>query len=243
MITKDKVQSIRIFQDPSRARMRLPRPWANVTEPPAPGDFVQITNGDNMGQEGCIQAIGANFIDEYTISVTSAKSSALSVLLESDIVVEPSTVSKRLPIIIPHHSNLHPQIAPTIFALPAEVIVYKRIQKYDSVRILSGLFVDIVGSVDRIINSTGWYIVKTPTLCLRLYRTHIDLEDRLCVDDLVRITVHGLFFGKQGTIKKVDAEGNIEVAALPSDVSWVSLTHLHSVLNSSLMAENSSPFC
>ena len=184
-----------------------------------------------MGQEGCIQAIGVNFNDKYTISVTSTQSSLLTVVLESDRVIEPSTVSEHLPISSLHHSNLDSQIASMISAFPAEVTIYKHIQKYDSVRILASPFIDIVGLVDRIVNSTGWYIVKTPSLCLCLYQMHIDLEDWLCVEDFVWITVHGLFFGKQGTVRKVDADRNIEVAALPNDVSWVFLTHPHSILN------------
>ena len=35
----------------------------------------------------------------------------------------------------------------------------------------------------------------------------------------VRITVQGPFFEKQGTVRKVDAEWNVEVAAITSDVS------------------------
>ena len=53
-----------------------------------------------------------------------------------------------------------------------------------------------------------------------MYRTDIELDDRLCVDDYVRvINVNGSFFGRSGIVKKVDAEGNIEMEAQPSNVS------------------------
>ena len=77
----------------------------------------------------------------------------------------------------------------------------------------------MIGSVYKIYHGTGWYLVKTQSHVLRLYRTNLELEDRLCVQDFVRITVQGPFFGKQGTVRKVDAEGNVEVAAITSDVS------------------------
>ena len=48
---------------------------------------------------------------------------------------------------------------------------------------------------------------------------NLELEDWLCVQDFVQVTVQAPFFGKQGMVRKVDAEGNVEVAAITSDVS------------------------
>ena len=136
---------------------------------------------------------------------------------------------------------MNTQATSIIFALPAEVCLYKRIQKFDIVRVLAGPFVDTIGFVDEVYHGTGWYMVKTPSRCLRLYRANIELEDRLCVDDFVRV-VHGPFLGKQGTVRKVDVKGNIEIATLPSNVSQASLAQPQSILNStSLMTENSLP--
>ena len=73
--------------------------------------------------------------------------------------------------------------------------------------------------------------MKTSSQYLRLYRTDIELEDRLCIHDFVRVTVQGRFFGRHGTIRKVDAEGNIEVAVMPSDVSSELLSGLYYILN------------
>ena len=104
--------------------------------------------------------------------------------------------------------------------MPAHVCVYKRIQKFDTVRIIAGPFFNTIGTVVHIYHGIGWYTIKTSTCHLRMYRTDIELNDRLCVDNYVWvINVNGSFFGRSGIIKKVDAEGNIEMEAQPSNVS------------------------
>lgn len=123
-----------------------------------------------------------------------------------------------------HHANLTTQTTSTIHVLPAEICLYKRIHRLDIVRMLRVPFLDMIGTVEYIYQGTGWYIVKTPGRHLRLYRTDIELHDRLCAGDFVRVIVHGSFLGKQGVVKAVDAEGNIEIAVSPSDVSLMSFS-------------------
>ena len=94
MATKDQVQVTQILQDTSRASMIPPHPWMNVTEPPALGDVVQVNSSYNCSKEGCIKVLGSNPNDKYTISLTSPQSAMLTVILESDILIEPPTVSK-----------------------------------------------------------------------------------------------------------------------------------------------------
>ena len=96
MVTEDQVQVTRIFQDPSRASIVLPCPWMNTTEPPAPGDLVQVNSGYYRGQEGCIEALGFNSNNEYTISLTSSQTTVPTVILESDISIGPPVISKCL---------------------------------------------------------------------------------------------------------------------------------------------------
>ena len=100
-----------------------------------------------------------------------------------------------------------------------------------------GPFLDMIGTVNQICHGTGWFIVKTPSQYLRLYRTDIELEDRLCIDDFVRVTGPGQFFGSQGTIREVDAEGNVEVAVMPSGMSSkliLGLYHIHNAILSTV---------
>lgn len=125
-----------------------------------------------------------------------------------------------------YHSNIITQTLSTISVCPVGLSIYKRIQKYDIIRVLGGMFADMVGFVNDVYHGTGWYVVKTASHSLRLYRTSMELEDRLCVQDFVRITARGPFLGKQGTVRKVDAEGNVEVATIYSHVSQTSLAHL-----------------
>ena len=96
MVTEDQVQVTRIFQDPSRASIVLPRPWMNTTELPAPGDFVQVNSSYYRGKEGCIKALDSNSNSEYTISLTSSQTAMPTVILESDISIIPPTVSNCL---------------------------------------------------------------------------------------------------------------------------------------------------
>ena len=106
-----------------------------------------------------------------------------------------------------------------------------------------GLFVNTIGFVDEVYHDTGLYMVKMPSHCLCLYQVDIELGDWLCVDDFVQVA-HGLFLGKQGTVRKVDVKGNIERATLPSNMSQGSLAQPQLILNStSLMIENSLPSC
>lgn len=78
----------------------------------------------------------------------------------------------------------------------------------------------MIGTVVHIYHRIGWYTIKTSTCHLRIYCMDIELDDRLCVDDYVWvITADGLFLGRHSVIKKVDAEGNIEMEAHPSNVS------------------------
>ena len=116
MVTEDQVQVTRIFQDTSRASMVPPRPWMNVTEPPALGDFVQVNSSYNRGKEGCIEALGSNPNDEYTISLTSPQSAMPTVILESDILIEPPTVSKCFVAVL-HVILIRPSRLPLLFAL------------------------------------------------------------------------------------------------------------------------------
>ena len=72
--------------------------------------------------------------------------------------------------------------------------------------------------------------MKTSSQYLQLYRTDIELEDRLCIDDFVRVTGLGQFFRSQGMIREVDAKGNVEVAVMPSGMSSkliLGLYHIH----------------
>ena len=96
MVTEDQVQVTRIFQDPSRASIVLPCPWMNTTESPAPGDFIQVNSGYYCSKEGCIEALGFNSNNEYTISLTISQITVLTVILESDISIEPPIISKCL---------------------------------------------------------------------------------------------------------------------------------------------------
>ena len=64
------------------------------------GDFVQVVNGDNVGKEGCIERLGADLSDEYTITLTSAQSNLPTVVLESDDSIEPRTMSGVSPFFI-----------------------------------------------------------------------------------------------------------------------------------------------
>ena len=64
------------------------------------GDFVQVVNGDNVGKEGCIERLGADLNDEYTITLTSAQSNLPTVVLESDDGIEPRTMSGVSPFFI-----------------------------------------------------------------------------------------------------------------------------------------------
>ena len=123
------------------------------------------------------------------------------------------------------------QTTSTIFALPVEVCIYKRIKKFDIVRIIGGPFVDTIGTVEEIYHGTGWYIVKTPKHYLRLYRTNIELHDQLCISDFVQVTVHGSFLGKEGLINNVDAEGIVKIVTFPSDVSLGLLSALPCIIN------------
>lgn len=93
MVPKDIVQIIQIFQDPSRASMTLPCPWTSVMEPPAVGDFIWIDRGDNWGEEWCIQALGADFNNEYMINMMCAQSTISIVVVEGDQNISSSTVS------------------------------------------------------------------------------------------------------------------------------------------------------
>ena len=131
------------------------------------------------------------------------------------------------------YSNSTIQTASAICTFPTEVSVYKRIQKYDTVRILTGPFLNVIGTVNQICHGTGWFIMKTSSQYLQLYRTDIELEDRLCIDDFVRVTGPGQFFRSQGTIREVDAKGNVEVAVMPSGVSSkliLGLYHIHNAI-------------
>ena len=100
MVTEDQVHIIWIFQNPARASKSLPHPWINTTETPTVGDFVQVVNSDNVGKEGCIERLGADLNDEYTITLTSAQSNLLTAVLESDDGIEPHTVSGVSPFFI-----------------------------------------------------------------------------------------------------------------------------------------------
>lgn len=169
--------------------------------------------------EGCIHEFGTDANNTYTIAATSAQSNIPAVVLESDKDIEPPTVSDYLITAI-YLTNRTIQPTALIFAVPAHVCVYKRIQKFDSVRIIGGPFVNTSGTVKHIYHGTGWYIIGTPKVSLRLYRTDIELNDRLCVDDFVRVsTPNSPFLGRRGVISKVDAEGNIEMVATPGNVS------------------------
>ena len=64
------------------------------------GDFVQVVNGNNVGKEGCIERLGADFNDEYTITLMSAQYNLPTVVLESDDDIEPHTVSGISPFLI-----------------------------------------------------------------------------------------------------------------------------------------------
>ena len=77
----------------------------------------------------------------------------------------------------------------------------------------------MVGFINNIYHGTGWYVVKTASHSVQLYQTSMELEDQLCIHDFVQITAHGPFFGKQGTARKVDAKGNVEVATIYSHIS------------------------
>ena len=61
--------------------------------------------------------------------------------------------------------------------------------------------------------------MKTSSQYLQLYQTDIELDDQLCIDNFVQVTGPGQFFRRQGTIREVDAKGNIKVAVMPSNVS------------------------
>lgn len=112
------------------------------------------------------------------------------------------------------------QLTAFILAVPAHVCVYKRIQKFDTVHIIAGPFANMIGTVVHIYHRIGWYTIKTLTCNLWIYRMDIELGDRLCMDDYVWvITTDGPFLGRCSVVKKVDAEGNIEMEAHPSNVS------------------------
>ena len=64
------------------------------------GDFVQVVNSDNVGKEECIVRLGADLNDEYTITLMSAQSNLLTVVLESDDNIEPCTMSGVSPFFI-----------------------------------------------------------------------------------------------------------------------------------------------
>lgn len=98
------------------------------------------------------------------------------------------------------------QTTSTIFALPVEVCIYKHIKKFDIIHIIGGPFVDMIGTVEEIYHGTSWYIFKTPKQCLWLYRTNMELHDRLCIGNFVWVTIHGSFLGKEGLINNVDAK-------------------------------------
>ena len=93
MVTEDQVQSIRVFQDPSRASMTQPRPWTNTVELPAVGDFVRVHKGDSHGKEGCIKDLNSDVNDLYTITAMTAHSNVPTVVVESDGDIGPPTVS------------------------------------------------------------------------------------------------------------------------------------------------------
>ena len=93
MVTEDQVQSIRVFQDPSRALMTQPHPWMNTVELPAIGDFVRVHKGNSHGKEGCIKDLNSDVNDSYTITVMTAHSNVPTVVVENDGDIGPPTVS------------------------------------------------------------------------------------------------------------------------------------------------------
>lgn len=199
--------------------MNLPRPWMKEHKPPAIGDFVQVVSGEHQGREGCIISLVQDAQDEYTVRLTSAEDGLPTVVLEDDVETKPMLVSVgsairfvRASLILYHKSD------DLIMVLPAEVAIHTRIQLFDTVRVLKELFLDLTGYVCRVFDGSGWYMVQTPTHRLRLYRSNIELMDRLCVDDLVRVIFHGAFYGKQGTVTDISESGEISITTIHSNV-------------------------
>lgn len=93
MVTEDQVQSIQVFQDPSRALTTQPHPWMNTVELPAIGDFIRVHKGNSCGKEGCIKDLNSDINDSYTITVMTAHSNVLTVVFKSDRDIGPPTVS------------------------------------------------------------------------------------------------------------------------------------------------------
>ena len=96
MVTEDQVQSIQVFQDPSRASMTQPRPWTNTVELPAIGDFIRVHKGDSHGKEGCIKDLNSDVNNSYIITVMTAHSNVPTVVFKSDGDIGPPTVSNIL---------------------------------------------------------------------------------------------------------------------------------------------------
>lgn len=210
-----------MFQDPSRASRALPRPWMNVNEPPAVGDFIQVVGGQHQGREGCIAALGPDLQDDYSLSPTDANATMPTLVLEDETIDEPRIVSDGL---TRYASFSFIQQSDTVLSvLPAEVAFLRRIQLFDTVRVLHGPFSDTTGYVRQKYDGTGWFMVQTLRQRLRLYRSNIELLDRLCVNDPVRVIAVGNFYGKQGTVNKVDADGQALITTVPANVSFSSL--------------------
>ena len=163
----------------------------NTIELPAIGDFIRVHKCNSHGREGCIKDINSDVNGAYTITVMTAQSNVLTVVVKIDGDIRPPTEVSDIFLPVPYiMPMITKQITSMIFALPVEICIYKHIKKFDIICIIGSPFIDMIGTVEEIYHGTGWYIVKTPKHCLQLYPTNVELHDQLCIGDFVWVAVH-----------------------------------------------------